>query len=278
MNRNKILNETLNYILEHYSEDISVGHVAAHFHFSKYYFCRMFKESTGESIYAFIKRLKLDQSAVDIKLGGKKKRITDIGLDYGYSSSNYSSAFKEHHHISPVDFKKSVEVSRVWNPFYPQEIEPFCEFQEYDNRIEIQECEDVVVLYERFLGNYIELKEKWFNFLKRHEGIIADHTLLIEKYYNDPMITQLNQCLCDLCITVDSFSETDSVTTIKGGRFAVYHYQGKIQDIFRALQGLYTVWLPNSRYQMKERYGLNVYRSIEESAEHVTMDFYIPIQ
>ncbi|MHC1722338.1 MAG: helix-turn-helix transcriptional regulator [Aminipila sp.] len=77
-------------------EEISIEDVANHCHFSKYYFSRVFKSETGESIYAFIKRLKMEQSAINLKIE-KQKSITEIGFDYGYSPSNYSCAFKKHH-------------------------------------------------------------------------------------------------------------------------------------------------------------------------------------
>lgn len=91
--KKELIHQSIDYIIQHIDEDLSIEDVAEHFHFSKFYFCRSFKEVTGESVYEFIKRLKLDQSAVDMKLE-KNKSITDIGLDYGYSSSNYSSAFR----------------------------------------------------------------------------------------------------------------------------------------------------------------------------------------
>lgn len=277
MDKKKTINESIDYILQHFDEHISVGDVAAHFHFSTYYFCRMFKEITGESIYAFMKRLKMDQSAIDLKLA-KNKMITDIGLDYGYSSSNYSSAFKAHRHVSPAEFRKSVEVTSVCNPFSPQELEDFHEFHDYDKHIVIQEIEDIFVIYERFIGNYIELKEKWFSFMDLYQSSINEQTIMIEKFYHDPMITQLNQCICDLCISTDKFMETDHGSTIKGGKFAVYRFEGKIEDIFRTLQGIFTVWFPNSGYEMKERYGLNIYRKIDKSSESVIMDLCIPIK
>ena len=92
MDRKKLINQSIDYIIQHLDEDLSLDTVAAHFFLSKYHFSRIFKEETGESVYSFIKRCKVDQSAVDMKLN-PKKAITDIGLDYGYSSSNYSTVF-----------------------------------------------------------------------------------------------------------------------------------------------------------------------------------------
>lgn len=90
MDKKNLINQNIDYILQDFDEDISVGDVADYFHFSKYYICRVFKEETGESIYALMKRLKMDQSAISIKLE-KNKAITDIGLDYGYIQNLYQS-------------------------------------------------------------------------------------------------------------------------------------------------------------------------------------------
>lgn len=60
---NEAVNHAIDYILQHTEEDVTLEDVADHCHFSKYYFSRLFKKQTGESIYAFIKRVRLEQSA-----------------------------------------------------------------------------------------------------------------------------------------------------------------------------------------------------------------------
>lgn len=85
--RKALINKSIEYILQHIDEEISIEDVAKYCNFSKYHFSRMFKEETGVSIYSLIKRIKMDQSAVSLKIE-KDKTITDIGVNYGYSSSN----------------------------------------------------------------------------------------------------------------------------------------------------------------------------------------------
>lgn len=80
MIKNETINHAIDYILQHINEELSVDDVAAYCHFSKYHFSRMFKEETGESVYAFIKRLKLEQSAFRLKVE-PNRTVTDIGTD-----------------------------------------------------------------------------------------------------------------------------------------------------------------------------------------------------
>ena len=83
----KAINQAIDYILQHIEEKLTLNEVAAHCYFSPYYFSRLFKTQTGESVYQFIKRVRLEQSAFRLKTE-KERSITEISADYGYSSSN----------------------------------------------------------------------------------------------------------------------------------------------------------------------------------------------
>ena len=253
-----------------------------------------------------MKRCKVDQSAVDMKLNPEKS-ITDIGLDYGYSSSNYSSVFKKHHDASPVKFRQSIPTSDMPVPFTPERTAHFKTAQEYASRIEIQELSDFFVLYERFIGNYVELEKHWYRFLDLYQAYLQEETILVERFFNDPAITNSSQCIylyqaylqeetilverffndpaitnssqciCDICMTVGEECGLDNLMRIQGGRWAVYHFDGEIKDIFETLQGIFNVWLPRSGYRMAQRYGLNIYRHIDREKHRVRMDLCIPI-
>lgn len=272
-----LINKSIEYILQHIDEDISIEDVANHCNFSKYHFSRMFKEATGVSIYAFIKRIKIDQSAVSLKVE-QDKTISDIGADYGYSSSNYSSAFSKQYSICPVEFRKAMNSTGVSNPFCPSEYNTFKSFEHYDEKVIIQNLADFKVIYERYIGNYGDIGVNWYNCMERYKTYIKPDTLFIEKSYDDPTITQLDKCVCDLCITVKEDVKLENVTTIKGGKFAVYQFNGFIQDIFVTFQGLFNIWLPGSGYKRDGRYGLGIYHNIDIENNHVAMDLCIPLK
>ncbi len=199
-------------------------------------------------------------------------------MDYGYSSSNYSAAFKKHHNVSPAEFRNSTNVTGMLNPFYPEGLSGFDTFDSYDSKIMMQELADVRVIYERVIGNYIELKEKWPQFIDKYKSYIKPDTLFIERFYADPTITGLQSCIYDICMTTDELCALENITNIKCGKFAVYHFEGKIRDILCSVQGIFSVWLADSGYIMDERYGLNIYHKIDRTSEYVTMDLCIPIK
>lgn len=277
MIKNEMVKRGIDYIMEHLEEEISIEDVAGHCHFSKYYFSRAFKAETGEGVYSFIKRLKMEQSAVNLKIE-KDRSITDIGLEYGYSSSNYSSAFKKQLNISPAEFRKGIDRSGMPHPFCPGRQAGFQSFEEYDRQIEIRQLDDFVVICEKYIGNYVELGKNWIEFTEKYRDYLKADTLLIERFYDDPSVTSVDQCLYDLCMTVDKSCPLDITAVIPGGKFAVYRFDGRIEDIFAALQGMFSIWLVNSRYEMDERYGLDIYRAIDREGLRVVMDFCIPVK
>ena len=274
---NELVNQSIDYIMQHLDDEITIEDVANYCHFSKYYFSRIFKAETGESIYAFIKRLKMEQSALRLKIE-KEKSITDIGFDYGYSPSNYSSVFKKHHNISPAEFRKGVNTSYVHHPLYPENPAKLKSFEECNKQISIQVLDDFFVIYERHLGNYIDLGNDWCTFTEKYTNYLTKDTLLIERSYDDPSITSVDQCLYDICMTVDKSCSLDNVTIIKGGKFAVYRFEGFIHEIFVAFQGIFNIWLPNGNYEIDERYGFDIYRAVDSEKMHVVMDLCIPIK
>lgn len=277
MFENELVSKAIDYIVENLNEKISIEDVADYCHLSKYYFSRVFKAETGESVYAFIKRLKMEQSAIEMKLG-KEKTITDIGVTYGYSSSNYSSAFKKHHHISPAEFRKTVNTNCAPHPFILDKLAEFQSFEEYNQRIQITELDDFVVIYERYLGNYLDLGKNFCEFTEKYKNYLKEDTLLIDRFFDDPSITNVSQCLYDICMSVDENCLLENVMTLQGGKFAVYRFDGLIPDIYEALQGIFNIWLPNSRYEMDERYGLDIYRRMDRDNQHVIIDLCIPIK
>ena len=65
---NEYINRAIDYILNHIDEEITVEDISNYCCFSRYYFSRIFKMETGESIYEFIKRVRMERSAFRLKV------------------------------------------------------------------------------------------------------------------------------------------------------------------------------------------------------------------
>ena len=274
---NEYINRAIDYILNHINEDMSVDDIAAHCNFSRYYFSRMFKMETGESIYEFIKRVKMEQSAFRLKVE-KSRSITDISCDYGYSSSNYSSAFKQHHNLSPIEFRRSIARKSLSNPIFSDAAVGLESFEACDKKTSIEVLEDCPVIYQRHKGNYGDLSVHWGAFQEEYKEYITASTSFIERTYDDPSITDIDECLYEICMTAPEGCKLKNTYILQGGKFAIYHFEGLVKQIYTAYQSIFNVWLPQCGHELDDRYGFEVYRKIDCDSMYMEIDLCIPIK
>ena len=156
--RRAVINKAISFIFDNIDEEITVDDVAKHCCYSKYHLMRMFKEDTEEALYQFMKRVRLERSAWRLKVE-RNKKISEIGVDYGYSSSNYATAFKKHLNISPLDFRKKSE-QLVEQSSFSHGIS-IDELEKSEDLITVENLESFLVVYERKKGNYHNLPEEW---------------------------------------------------------------------------------------------------------------------
>lgn len=298
---NETINHAIDYILQHINEELSVDDVAAHCHFSKYYFSRMFKEATGESVYAFIRRLKLEQSAFRLKVE-PDRTVTDIGCEFGYSPSNYSWMFRQRYQTNPVNFRRNVEQATVEHAFMhidtaggnvaegtlsdihrgdspvPDRYDGLERFEECDRKITIQNLPDYFVLYERRIGSYHDLSGQWSDFMEKYREFVTADTQFLERTFDDPVITNANGCLYDICMSVDRSVPLENTCIIKGGKCAVYPYKGLGKYIYAAYQTIFTVWLPRTPYELDYRSGFDIYHMVDSKSGYMELDICMPLK
>ncbi|MCT4543680.1 MAG: AraC family transcriptional regulator [Vallitalea sp.] len=277
----KITIEAIDYIKENLEEDLTVENIAEYCNFSKYYFNRLFKAEVGESVYAFIKRLRIEKSAFQI-IREPYKSITEISTTYGYSSSNYSTAFKKHYKKSPAVIKKYFTNKKILdnNRGFFADLRNK-DYEYYNNKMKLIELQDIEVVYHRFIGNYHNLGSYWDEFCENYNMYYDQHSWLIEISYDDPMLTDPDRCITDICITTYKPIEADCTTMIiKGGRYTVYNFEGPNTKICEAFQGLLGVWSIKSPYKMdlETRKIFTKYNFIDLENNYFSLNIYIPIK
>ncbi len=275
---NEVINRAIDYILEHIEEELTLGNVAGHCHFSKFYFSRLFKEQTGESVYGFIKRVKLEQSAFRLKTE-QERRITEIGADYGYSPSNYSSAFRRHYRMAPVDYRRQSYDSSMAHPFFHHENWQVETFEACDKKITVENIPDYEVIYERRFGSYENLCRDWDGFIEKYREFITEETLLLERTYDDPAVTDAGRCLYDICMSVREDCPLKNRAKIQGGKCIVYHFQGHAKHIYAAYQTIFLVWLPKVSYELDATKSLfDIYHEVDSETMYMELDICVPVK
>lgn len=275
MNYDNLVNRAIVYIFMHVDEQIKVDDVADYCYVSKYHFSRVFKAATGESLYQFIKRIKLEQAAIQISTY-KIKKITDVAGEFGYESANFNHAFKNQFKMSPKLFRENImnkyflKKCSLYNNEYP-----VLDYDHFDKNITYKVIEPKKVYYKRHIGHYKQLPEYWCEFFTKYSKLKKEDKNYLEISYNDPSLTDENRCIMDLCVESDNKIDGLSTQIISGGKYAIYHYKGHKSGIFSAYQGIFNSWLSSNNIELINKPFFMEYLKIENDL--FELDIYIPI-
>lgn len=100
-----ITEKVLSYIENNLDKDLSLEKMANELNYSKFYIARVFKESTGCTVYKYIQNRRLNEAAK--KLVRTKQPIVEIALEAGYSSQQaFTQAFRHQYLCTPQEYRK----------------------------------------------------------------------------------------------------------------------------------------------------------------------------
>lgn len=101
-----VVSRLIQFINEHFSENISLQDAAENVFFNPAYCSRFFKKQTGENFSDYLLKVRMEHA---VKLLRSNKKITDISKECGYSSSGYfSRIFKEYYNCTPSEYIRTL--------------------------------------------------------------------------------------------------------------------------------------------------------------------------
>lgn len=103
------LQQAIDYIQAYLAENISLEAIATELGMSRYYFCRLFKQSTGISPYQYLIECRIERAKELLAQGNQS--IADVALQAGFNSqSHFNKHFKRLVGVTP----KQVSQSARW--------------------------------------------------------------------------------------------------------------------------------------------------------------------
>lgn len=95
--------EALNFIKAHFSEDITIQQIADALYLSPYYLMHIFKNDVGQTFNTFLTEFRMETAKELLKKQGC--RIYEIAAQAGYSDVKYfNKLFKKHTGLTPSDY------------------------------------------------------------------------------------------------------------------------------------------------------------------------------
>ena len=100
--------EMILYLEDHYSEDISLDGLAAHFQRTPEYLCSIFKAATGETISHYLRRIRIHRAKV-LLMERPDTGLREISEACGFHSVSYfGKVFREATGFTPQGYRLGV--------------------------------------------------------------------------------------------------------------------------------------------------------------------------
>lgn len=265
------VNKVIDYLNANLHRPHSLDELADVAHFSKFHFHRVFKTITGETVFAFVKRLRLERS-VKLMRQSPTTSLTEIALDCGFdSSSDFSRSFRQRFGFSPRDFddERLREDSKICQELAAAVHYPLRQQHTASNpdgfEVQLDEHTAGNLAYVRVFGAFDgERLVTGMNQLldwARPLGIYPESRLL-SMSQDDMDTTPTDKYRLDWCLRVpDDVTPKGTVATrrFEGGLYASVVCNGDIHLLDRAWQWLYRDWLPDSGYEPDDRPAMEWY-------------------
>lgn len=305
------INMVLDYIEEHAAAELTLDELAEVAGFSKYHFHRIFSSFTGETLFQFIQRLRLERAAA--VLGGNPgKAVSDIAYDCGFGNpSSFAKSFKKQFGISASawraqagtngNFGKARSNIRQVISKHGKEIEQSCVYTEYINNaqvwrimmnnetrtVEVKQLPEMTVAYVRYVGPYkgneklfAGLFEKLYKWAGARNLLNFPETKTIIIYHDNPHITDESKLRTSVCVTVPQATAVDGEigkTVIPAGKYALARFVLTPPEYEEAWNWFYGVWLPGSGYTCDERPCFELYHDNGDERGAFTVDLCLPV-
>ena len=226
------VNRVIDHIRAHLDEPLTLEGLARLAAFSPCHFGRVFKAMTGETLFEFVHRARIEGAARAL-LARPGQSVLEIALDHGFSSAAaFARAFRERFDMSATEWRAAhhrnsgteVRNARKAGPRAGSHTSRKRAVEEPAMSIRVTELPPYHVAYMRYVDPYGAhgIPELWGRFGKWMDahGSAGAGRITIGVGYDDPRITAAEKCRYDACAVVAPDFRPDQlvdVTDLAGG-------------------------------------------------------------
>ena len=276
MNWVKTINDTIEYMEGHLTDEITLADIAKHVNLSAFHFQRAFSLLTEMSPAEYLRKRRLSQAGADLMSGEAK--VIDVAMKYGYDSpESFTKAFTRFHGVSPMQVRKGSPV-QFMNRFTVRiSIDGGC-MMEY--RIEKWEAMDLLVHAKEFHAetSEAEIPGFWDEYYANEEyrkipgylGVCAQ-----EKTDSDEFRYGIGCRASD----VEGVPEGFEIIHLPEYTWAVFKCVGPMPRAIQDMWGqIYREWLPVSDYELIPDYDIENYLPGDPSSRNYVSEICIPVR
>lgn len=272
------LNQSIDYIEKHLTDDIDyeqLGRIAC---CSAYHYQRMFTYMAGISLAEYIRRRKMSLAAVDLQSG--KEKIIDIAEKYGYDSPTaFNRAFQAFHGTPPSMVKNEGVSVKSFSPIVFKIAVKGANEMNY--RIETKKAFRIIgvsaPLDRNIENNFMTVPKMW-------QDAVENGTLQkLAEMTDVPSMGLLGVTVCNdeeqwrYFIAVPSTKQSAEFDEyiVPDSVWAIFSGTGTNKSIQELEQRIITEWLPTSGYEYANAPDIEVY--LNPDPQNAKYEVWIPV-
>ena len=272
------LNSAIDYMEEHFTDEINyeqLGRIAC---CSSFHFQRMFSYMAGIPLSEYIRKRKMSLAAADLQTSDI--RIINVAEKYGYRSPTaFNRAFQSVHGIAPSAVRQEGVSLRSFPPITFKITVQGVEEMNY--RIETKEAFRIVgvsvALDKEIEKNFAVIPSKWQE--ASENGTLAK---LVPMMNREPMgVLGISTCNEDdpwryyIAVSTSLDTEDFEEYTVPAATWAIFPGEGTNQSIQELERRIVTEWLPTSGYEYGNAPDIEVY--LNPDPHNARYEVWIPV-
>lgn len=278
--------QAIGFMEDNLEQPINIAQIASACHYSTFHFSRKFKAVVGLSAKQYLTRRRLSCIAEDICRGA---RLAEVAVKFGYTSqSAMTRALKDYCGLTAKEIKQQgvgvLVKQRLWQPrFSPSEFNNLVKQLDVQPKIVTQKARRLATVAHDYDGEYIDLMSLWQSF-KPFESLVAGpNPAAAFGIYQDTATTNAPSQFryhCAMALAPgQAIPAGMNELVIPARTLAVFRHQGPQQDLHHTLRFVWGHWLPNSPYQFKDGFELELYTQGKDylSTKVADIDIALPI-
>ena len=290
------MNEVIDYLEEHITENFDINDVAKIVCCNVYQFGRIFSYVVGISLAEYLRNRRLSIAALELQTG--KVKVIEVALKYGYNSpESFARAFRDMHGVSP----REACTLGVKLRMYPRITFHISLKGDVDMEYRIEQKGIIkgVGVVKNF-GKWTTNKEAghwtekmgerwglWDEFLNRGANLIIRDKY---KLYREPFwqigVTHTNENgdIVEAIGAEDAGGDYPEIThfEVPASTWAVFTAKGTLNQKVHPLDALttqiFSEWLPSSGYEKSMDYEIQVYGPGNTQSDDYTCEIWIPVK
>ncbi|MBD3919968.1 AraC family transcriptional regulator [Paenibacillus sp. PR3] len=296
-----VINKLVEYIDDHMEKPLGLQDLSEQALVSPYHLHRVFKSITGETIHAYLNRIRLEKAASQLKYS-ETVDISRISRQVGFASASvFARAFRNHFGVSASEYRKLHSInsnSCAVNSKNSQLRSAWLAYNEggandLELDIRIKRMQPCYIAYTRTNGrvlektfeenrNHLQTMGSIFDWARQHSLWNPPSTSLVSMEYQDPRVsgTQYKRVDCGLTLPkpIEPIGEI-GCRLFAGGQYAVLRIFDTTAHARKQVKRLWEEWLPHSGFYYTSQPVIILHQNNPswEPSHRYFIDYAIPI-